>query len=31
MQHEWQFTAKILPEGRRAIARIGVFVQAALR
>ena len=31
MQHEWQFTAGILPEGRRAIARIGRFVQAALR
>ena len=31
MQHEWQFTAKILPEGKRAIARIGQFVQAALR
>jgi acetyl esterase/lipase len=31
MQHEWQFTARILPEGRRAIARIGRFVQAAFR
>jgi monoterpene epsilon-lactone hydrolase len=31
MQHEWQFTAKVLPEGRAAIARIGAFVQAALR
>jgi monoterpene epsilon-lactone hydrolase len=31
MQHEWQFAAKILPEGRKAIARIGAFVQAALR
>jgi epsilon-lactone hydrolase len=31
MQHEWQFTARILPEGRRAIARIGRFVQEALR
>jgi epsilon-lactone hydrolase len=30
MQHEWQFTARILPEGRRAIDRIGRFVQAAL-
>jgi epsilon-lactone hydrolase len=30
MQHEWQFTARILPEGRRAISRIGQFVQAAL-
>lgn len=31
MQHEWQFTAKIIPEGRKAIARIGAFVRAALR
>jgi len=31
MQHEWQFAAKILPEGRKAIAHIGAFVQAALR
>jgi monoterpene epsilon-lactone hydrolase len=29
MQHEWQFTAKLVPEGRRAIARIGEFLQAA--
>ena len=29
MQHEWQFAARILPEGRRAIARIGRFLQAA--
>jgi len=31
MQHEWQFTAKLMPEGRRAIARIGSFVEAVLR
>jgi acetyl esterase/lipase len=30
MQHEWQFTARIMPEGRRAIARVGEFVEAAL-
>jgi monoterpene epsilon-lactone hydrolase len=30
MQHEWQFAAKILPEGRAAVARIGAFVKAAL-
>jgi len=30
MQHEWLFAARILPEGRRAIARIGGFAQAAL-
>jgi epsilon-lactone hydrolase len=30
MQHEWQFTARIIPEGRRAIERIGRFVRAAL-
>jgi epsilon-lactone hydrolase len=30
MQHEWQFTARVLPEGRRAIMRIGRFAQAAL-
>jgi len=28
MQHEWQFAAKYLPEGRRALARIGEFVEA---
>jgi len=26
MQHEWQFAAKFLPEGRQAIAHIGDFV-----
>jgi len=31
MQHEWQFTARILPEGRRAIAHIGRFLHMALR
>ena len=31
MQHEWQFAATILPEGRRAIDRVGQFVHAALR
>jgi len=30
MQHEWQFAARILPEGRRAIARVGEFVEGAL-
>jgi len=29
MQHEWQFAAKILPEGKRAISRIGAFVETA--
>ena len=29
MQHEWQFAAKVLPEGRQAIAKVGSFVQAA--
>ena len=28
MQHEWQFTAKFLPEGKRAIAQIGAFADA---
>jgi monoterpene epsilon-lactone hydrolase len=28
MQHEWQFAADFLPEGRRAIARVGEFVKA---
>ena len=28
MQHEWQFAATFLPEGRRAIARVGEFVKA---
>ena len=27
MQHEWQFAAKILPEGKRAISNIGAFVE----
>ncbi len=30
MQHEWQFAAKFLPEGKRAILKIGAFVEAAL-
>jgi epsilon-lactone hydrolase len=30
MQHEWQFAAKILPEGKRAISSIGAFVEAVL-
>jgi acetyl esterase/lipase len=29
MQHEWQFAARVLPEGRRAIDQIGEFLQAA--
>jgi len=28
MQHEWQFAAKYLPEGKQAISRIGEFVEA---
>ena len=31
MQHEWHFAAKLMPEGRRAIARIGEFVEAVFR
>ena len=27
MQHEWQFAANILPEGKRAISHIGAFVE----
>ena len=27
MQHEWQFAARFLPEGRRAIARVGTFMK----
>lgn len=27
MQHEWQFAGKFLPEGKRAISRIGEFVE----
>lgn len=30
MQHEWQFAANLMPEGRRAIARVGEFVEARL-
>jgi acetyl esterase/lipase len=30
MQHEWQFAAKVLPEGKRAISNIGAFVEAVL-
>jgi monoterpene epsilon-lactone hydrolase len=30
MQHEWQFAANILPEGRKAVAHIGTFVEAVL-
>jgi len=26
MQHVWQFAASFIPEGRRAIARIGEFI-----
>ena len=29
MQHEWQFTANLVPEGREAITRIGHFAEAA--
>jgi len=27
MQHEWQFAAKFLPEGKRAISNVGAFVR----
>ena len=30
MQHEWQFAANILPEGRQAMARVGEFVERVL-
>jgi phosphinothricin tripeptide acetyl hydrolase len=30
MQHEWQFAASFLPEGRKAIERVGEFVKARL-
>jgi acetyl esterase/lipase len=30
MQHEWQFAAKVLPEGKRAISNIGAFVESVL-
>jgi acetyl esterase/lipase len=30
MQHEWQFTARIMPEGRQAIGRVGKWVEARL-
>ncbi len=29
MQHEWQFAARILPEGRQAIMQVGGFVETA--
>jgi acetyl esterase/lipase len=29
MQHEWQFAAGMLPEGKKAIQRVGEFVEAA--
>jgi monoterpene epsilon-lactone hydrolase len=29
MQHEWQFAANFLPEGRQAITRVGEFMEAA--
>jgi epsilon-lactone hydrolase len=29
MQHEWQFAARLLPEGRSAIAHAGAFLEAA--
>ena len=31
MQHEWQFAAKFLPEGRQAIIKLGAFVEAIFR
>lgn len=31
MQHEWQFAANFIPEGRQAIERIGQFIQDQLR
>jgi len=30
MQHEWQFSAKFLPEGKRAIRRVGEWVERLL-
>jgi len=30
MQHDWQVAAKLLPEGRQAIAHVGDFVQRVL-
>jgi len=30
MQHEWQFAANLMPEGRQAIARAGEFVERVL-
>jgi monoterpene epsilon-lactone hydrolase len=30
MQHEWQFAASIMPEGRQAIARVGEWVEGKL-
>jgi monoterpene epsilon-lactone hydrolase len=31
MQHEWQFAANIMPEGRQAIARVGEFVERVIQ
>lgn len=31
MQHEWQFPAKVVPEGREAIRHVGEFVESGLR
>jgi acetyl esterase/lipase len=31
MQHEWQFAAKVIPEGREAIQHVGRFVGSRLR
>jgi monoterpene epsilon-lactone hydrolase len=30
MQHDWQVAAKLLPEGRQAIAHVGDFVERVL-
>jgi len=30
MQHDWQIAAKLLPEGRQAIAHVGDFVDRVL-
>ena len=30
MQHEFQFTAKVIPEGRQAIRHVGLFVDSLL-
>ncbi|MBM3122059.1 MAG: alpha/beta hydrolase [Chloroflexi bacterium] len=29
VQHEWQFAARVLPEGRQAILKVGAFVETA--